>query len=101
MISTCKIGITRCFFVLNMSGYITNCRIEFYSIFLFCRVENGDLFQQRRLQNRIICFGFHFFQPPRNRRNYISDIACECRITRTRLFKYIENFYIQKLEIFR
>ena len=25
-----------------MSGYITNCRIEFYSIFLFCRVENVD-----------------------------------------------------------
>ena len=46
-----KIGITRClitrcFFVLNMSGYITNCRI--YSIFLFCRVENGDRFQQPR-----------------------------------------------------
>ena len=25
-----KIGITCCFFVLNMSGYITNCRIEFF-----------------------------------------------------------------------
>ena len=49
-----KLGITRCFFVLNMSGYITNCRIEFYSIFLFCREENGDRFQQRRLQNRIV-----------------------------------------------
>ena len=53
-IDSCKIGISRCFFVLNMSGYITNCRIEFYSIFLFCRVENGDRFQQRRLQNRIV-----------------------------------------------
>ena len=50
-----KIGITRYFLiVLNMSGYITNCRIEFYSIFLFCRVENGDRFQQRRLQNQIV-----------------------------------------------
>ena len=49
-----KIGIKRCFFVLNMIGYITNCRIEFYSIFLFFRVENGDRFQQRWLQNRIV-----------------------------------------------
>ena len=49
-----KIGITRCFFVLNMSGYITNCRIDFYSIFLFSRVENGNRFQQRQLQNRIV-----------------------------------------------
>ena len=29
-IDTCKTEITNCFFVLNMSGYITNCRIEFY-----------------------------------------------------------------------
>ena len=71
-----KIGITRCFFVLYMSGYITNCMIEFYSILLFCRVENGDRFQQRQLQNRIVDLVSIFSTP---RRNYIGDIACEYR----------------------